>query len=277
LTTHAPAFGPRLVSSPTGALRSALLVKPARSIERAKPMPGEPGAVYDWALEQHDTLRRTLEFFGAKTIVLEPSSQDPYDCAINDVAIGFEDGALLMRPTAMSRRGEVERLSAEFARIDVPLAGHVAAPGLLDGGDLLLVGDTAFVGKSVRGNDAGRQGFAQVARAHGYKIVEVAIGPAVPRLRCVVGAVAKDTVVLAPDQVDHAAFAGFKTIVLDRGEELGAGVVVLGERHVLADIRYRTAFSKLRGAGVTVAAIDLYEYCKIGLTPSMLVLALRRE
>jgi dimethylargininase len=254
-----------------------LLVKPTKSIERAKPLPGEPGTVYEWALEQHDTLRRTLEYFGTQTIVLESSAQDPQETAVADDAIGFEDGAMLMRPTAMSRRGEIERLSAAFARIDVPLAGHVAAPGLLDGGDVLLVGDTAFVAKNNRGNDVGRLGFAQVARAHGYKVIEVALGPAAPRLRSVAGAVAKDMVVLAADQVDHAAFAGWRTIVLDRGEELGAGVLALGERHVLADIRYRTALKKLRAAGITVEAIDLYEYCKIGITPSMLVLALKRD
>ncbi|MBV8149826.1 MAG: hypothetical protein JO092_12090, partial [Candidatus Eremiobacteraeota bacterium] len=186
-------------------------------------------------------------------------------------------GAMLMRPTSMSRRSEVERLSAEFARIDVPLAGHVAAPGLLDGGDVLLVGDAAFVARSSRGNDLGREGFAQVARAHGYKVVEVGLGPAAPPLRCVAAAVARDVVVLAPDHVDHSAFAGYTTIVLERGEELGAGVLALGERHVLADIRYRTSLRRLRAAGVAVEAIDLYEYCKIGITPSMLVLALKRD
>jgi dimethylargininase len=258
-------------------LRTALLVKPTPDIERAKPLPGEPGTVYDWALEQHETLRRTLEYFGAQTIVVESSAGDPKACAVADAAVGFEDGAMLMRPTAMSRRGEVERLAAEFARIDVPLAGHVSAPGLLDGGDVLLVGDTAFVGRESRGNDLGREGFAHVARAHGYKVVEVALGPNAPRLRCVAGALAKDLVVLAPGEVDHEAFAGCKRVVLDRGEELGAGVLVLGERHVLTDIRYRTAWQKLRAAGVTVEAIDLYEYCKIGLTPSMLALALKRD
>jgi dimethylargininase len=272
-----PTFGPRLVGSPTGTLRAALLVKPARSIERAKPLPGEPGTVYDWALEQHETLRRTLEYFGVRTIVLDSDADDPNVCAVSDVAVGFEDGAMLMRPTAMSARGEVERLASEFARIDVPLAGHVTAPGLIDGGDVLLAGETAFVGKGGRGNDLGREGFAHVARAHGYNVVEVALGPAVPRLRCVAGAVAKDIVVLAPDEIDREAFTGFTTIVLDRGEELGAGVLALGERHVLADIRYRTAWQKLRAAGVTVEAIDLYEFAKIGLTPSMLVLALKRD
>jgi len=168
-------------------------------------------------------------------------------------------------------------MMAEFARIDVPVAGHIAAPGLLDGTDVMLVGGTAFVGVGKRGNDIGRNGFGAVARAHGYRVVEVKLDPAAPCLRAVASPVAKDTVVLAPDRVDVAAFDGFKTIVLDRGEELAAGALAIGERHVLADIRYRTALAKMRRAGITVESIDLYDFGKIGLTPSMLVLALKRD
>jgi dimethylargininase len=177
----------------------------------------------------------------------------------------------------MSRRGEADRLKATFSHIDVPLAGHVTAPGLLDGTDVLLAGQTAFVGVGSRGNDIGRNGFAEVARAHGYRVVEVKVDPAAPSLRAVAGAIAKDTVVIAANRVDRGAFEGFRTIVLERGEELAAGVLPIGDRHVIADIRYRTALTSMRRAGVTVEAIDLYEYGKIGLTPSMLALALKRE
>jgi hypothetical protein len=90
-------------------------------------------------------------------------------------------------------------------------------------------------------------------------------------------AVAKDTIVIGSDKADITAFAGFKTIVLERGEEYAAGVLCLDERHVLADIRYRTALSTMRRAGIAVESIDLYDFTKLGLTPSMLALVLRRE
>jgi len=93
----------------------------------------------------------------------------------------------------------------------------------------------------------------------------------------VASAVSDDTVVLGGDKADAAAFEGFRTIVLARGEEQGAGVLVLDERHVIADIRYRTALAAMRRAGIAVEAIDLYEFGKLGITPAMLVLALRRE
>ncbi|HVA33067.1 MAG TPA: hypothetical protein VNG31_02895 [Candidatus Baltobacteraceae bacterium] len=277
MTTKTAHFGPRLVGTPTGTLRAAVLVKPTRAIEKAKPLAGEPGAVYAWATEQHAVLRKTLEYFGVETIVLEPHAEDPYESAAADAAVAFEDGAMLMRPTSMSRRAEADRMKAEFARIDVPLAGHIAAPGLLDGSDVLLVGETAFVGVSARGNAIGRSGFSEVARAHGYRVVEVKLAPAAQCLRAVVGAVAKDTLVITPGQSDPSAWQGFRTIELARGEELAAGVLTLGEHHVLADRRYRTTLGTMRKAGITVEAIDLYDFHKVGITPSMLALALKRD
>jgi dimethylargininase len=270
-------FGPRLIGSPTGTLRAAVLVKPSPSIERAKPLPGEPGAVYAWALEQHAVLCKTLAYCGVETVVLDGHTEDGHESAAADAATAFEDGAMLMRPTSMSRRAEADRMEAEFARIDVPLAGHILAPGLLDGGDVVLAGSTAFVGVGARGNALGRSGFGEVARAHGYTVVEVALAPDVPSLRSVAAAVSKDTVVIAGSKVDRAAFAGFKTVVLELGEELGAGVLSIGDHHVIADRRYRTALSILRRAGIVVEAIDLYDYTKLGITPSMLALALKRD
>lgn len=270
-------FGPRLVASPTGSLRAALLVRPPSSIERARPVAGEPGPIYARALEQHEVLRRTLSYFGVDVVVAEPAGEDPYEVAVADAAVVFEDGATVMRPSAMSRRGEADRVQSEFARIDVPIAGHIAAPGLFDGGDVLLVGRTAFVAAGGRGNGTGLAGFSAVARAHGYDVREVAVAdPTVP-LRAVAGAVAKDTVALAEGKVDARAFEGFSTIVLERGEDLAAGVLCLGERHVLADVRYRTSLRALRKAGVTVEAIDLYEFTKIGIPAGMLAIDLKRD
>jgi N-dimethylarginine dimethylaminohydrolase len=252
-------------------------VRPSRSIEKASPLWGEPGAVYDRAVEQHDILCKTLEYFGVATTVVEARESDPYTMSVGDVAVLFEDGAAMMRLTSLSRRAEADRMEVEFARLDVPLAGHITGPGLLDGNNVLLAGKTAFIGTSAGGNELGRSGFAQIAQARGYRVVEVKLASGVPALRAIAGAVAADTIVVGAGKADLEAFAGFRTIVLELGEAQAAGVLALGERHVLADIRYRTSLSVMRRAGVRVESIDLYEFTKLGLTPSMLTLALARE
>jgi len=79
-----------------------------------------------------------------------------------------------------------------------------------------------------------------------------------------------------PERVDESAFAGFKLIRLERGEELGAGIFPLGDGRVLANMRYRTSLDQIRRAGIAVESIDLYEFGKVGMTPANLILALKR-
>ncbi|HEY3677022.1 MAG TPA: hypothetical protein VGK84_13625 [Candidatus Tumulicola sp.] len=276
-TERAAHFGPRLVLSAAGRLRAAVLVQPGQAMEQVKPIQAEPGVVFSRALEQHKVLCDTLRYFGVEVVLLEAQGADAFEVSPVDAAIAFADGAMIARPSAMRRRAEADRFQSEFARLDVPIAGHIVAPGLLDGSDIVMAGTTAFVGRGRRGNDLGRNGFAAVASAHGYRVVEVALPDSASALASVAGVVSNDTVVIAPDRVDRAAFAGFKIVELERGEDLGAGVLCLGDGHVISDIRFRTSLRLLRKAGATVEALDLYEFYKLGITPSMLALALKRD
>lgn len=270
-------WGPRLAAHPTGALRAALLVAPSAAIELAPPLSGEPNAVHRRALAEQEILGKTLRYFNCEVTLLEPHTNDPYASAVVDAGIVFENGVVIMRPSSMGRRPESTWLEGELAKLDVPIAGHIASPGLLDGSDVLMVGNTAFIGMSRRSNALGRAGFTQIAKAHGFNVVEVRLADTVRSLRTVAGALAPDSVVLAPPaMLDHAAFAGFKILQVPSGDDLGAGVLNLGDHHVLADVRFARASEVLRKNGITVEAIDLYDFSRIGITPSMLALDLKR-
>jgi len=269
-------YGPRLNARPTGSLRRALLVAPTVAVEDARPLQGEPNAVLSRALSQLDVLAKTLRFFAVDVTVLAAEGNDPYSSAAADAAIVFEDGAAILRPSALPHRPLAAWLEQQFETLDVPIAGHIAAPGLLDGSDVLLAGRTAFIGAGARSNSLGRTGFAQIARAHGFTPVEVALAPAVASLRSVMGVCSDDTLVVAPRGLDASALRGFKTIVTDIGEDRGAGVLNLGDHHVLADVRFPTVINALRKNGITVEAIDLYDFGRVAITPSMLVVDLKR-
>lgn len=277
MTTHSVSYGPRLAAHPTGALRAAVLVAPAAAIENARPLPGELNAIAPRARAQQEILAKTLRYFGCEVTLLEPFSTDPLASAVADAAVIFENGAVIMRPGSMSRRPESSWLEGEFVKRDVPIAGHIAAPGLLDGSDVLLVGGTAFIGVSKRSNSLGRNGFAQIAKAHGFTVREVELrDPAVP-LRACAGALASDAVVLAPENtIDRSAFQGFKILTAPAGHERGAGVLNLGEHHVLANVRYPSVIDVLRRGGIVVEAIDLHDFGRVGISPSMLAVDLKR-
>lgn len=274
--TQTVSYGPRLAAHPTGALRAAMLVAPAPAIENARPLQGEPNAIYPRALAQQEILAKTLRYFGCEVTLLESASTDPYACAIVDAAVVFENGVVIMRPSSMVRRPETAWLEAEFSKRDIPIAGHLSAPGLLDGSDVLLVGATAFIGVSARSNSLGRSGFAQIAKAHGFEVREVQLRETAP-LRALAGALSSDSLVLAPpESIDHSPFAGFKVFTAPLGAARGAGVLNIGDHHVLANVRYPNVIDMLRRGGVVVEAIDLHDFGRVGIPPSMLALDLKR-
>ncbi len=278
MTAHAHVrYGPRLIAHPTGTLRAAVLVKPTAELESLPPLQGEPGAIFKRAVEQHDVLASTLRYYGVDVTVIDAPDRAPLACAAADLAVCFEHGAVIMRPSSLERRAEVDLLEAELTKMDVPIGGHIATPGLLDGTDVLLAGNTAFIGRTKRSNAIGRAGFAEVARANGYEPIEVSVDDSVRSLRSVVNAVASDTLVIAPNRVDRAAFSGFNLLSVELGQELAAGVFALGERRVIGDLRYRPSFPMLHGNHIAVEAIDLYDFGKVGLVPSSLILSIKRN
>lgn len=276
--TQTVSYGPRLVAHPTGALRAAVLVAPAPAIENARPLQGELNAIFPRARAAQEILAKTLRYFGCEVTVLEGPVGDPLSSAVVDAAVVFENGAVIMRPSSMTRRAESAWLETQFVTRDIPIAGHIAAPGLIDGSDVLLVGNVAFIGTRKASNSLGRNGFAQVAKAHGFAVREVELrDPSGAPLRALAGALSADSVVLAPEaSIDHAPFAGFKIFTAPAGHERGAGVLNLGEHHVLANVRYPSVIDMLRRGGITVEAIDLHDFGRIGITPSMLALDLKR-
>ena len=269
-------FGPHLISSPAGMLRRALIVMPSPAIENAVPIQGEPGAIHSRACAQLNVLAKTLRFVGCDLIELQSHSADPRASAAVDAAVVFESGAAMLRPSSPARRPDVAWLEKEFEKHDVPIAAHISAPGLLDGSDVVLAGKTAFIGVSARSNALGRAGFARVATAHGFSVVEVRLAANVPSLRSVFGVLSDDALVIAPERLDRAAFPGFKTIAVERGDELGAGVLNVGPHHVIADVRFPRVINALRASGTRVEAIDVYDFERIGLTPSTLAIDLKR-
>jgi len=269
-------YGPHLIASTAGALRCALVVVPSRAIENARPLAGEPNAVHSRAVAELAVFAKTLRSVGCEVIEIQSRSRDPLAACAADLAVVFESGAAIMRPSSPAHRAEAAWIEETFERNDVPIAAHLSAPGLLDGSDVVLAGKTAFIAVSPRSNALGRDGFARIAQAHGFSPVEVRLATGTPSLRSVCGLLSEEALVIASERVDRAAFTGFDLIEAAPGDELGAGVLNVGFRHVLADVRYPRVIDALRKAGIHVEAIDLYDFGRIGLTPSVLAIDVRR-
>src|SRR5688500_13242091 len=91
--------------------------------------------IYQRAVEQHDAYCSALEHCGLSLVRLEPYERYPDSTFVEDAAVVTERGAILTRPGAASRMGEVEMVSEALARF-FPNPSFIRNPGTVDGGDI---------------------------------------------------------------------------------------------------------------------------------------------
>jgi len=212
----------------------------------------------DKAHVQHSAYQRTLASLGCRVVTLEAEPAMPDAVFVEDVAVVLDEVAVMTRPGAPSRRGEVASI-AELLRRHRPLR-TIEAPGTLDGGDVLRVGRTLYVGQSGRSN---AEGIAQLANAiaeFGYRVQAVPFRGCL-HLKSAVTAVRDDALLMQPAWVDGSSFAGFKVIEVDPTEEHAANVLRIGDSVVMPACFPRTE-QRLREAGIDVVTVDVSELQK---------------
>jgi dimethylargininase len=126
------------------------------------------------ALAQHEAYCAALESCGLALTRLAPDDAFPDSTFVEDAALVTEHGALLARPGAPSRAGEVAAVAAALTRF-FPEVDAIDEPGTLDGGDVCDAGDRAFIGVSARTNPAGARRAAAWLQTHGRAISTIDI------------------------------------------------------------------------------------------------------
>ena len=271
------------VATDAGTLSAALVLRPSAAVDRLPPIKGEPSPIADRAAEQHGIFVRTLRDHGVKVLEIRPHTESPTESLVADCAIVLPRGAVIARPSQVDRRGEVVGVEKHFAELGIPIIGRIEAPGLLDATDVAIAPGRVFIGVPRAGsglrrrsNELGRRQLEAIVSELGYAVVELAVANDVVRLRDVFSVVGSDTIVAAPARVDVVAAAGLHIVEVPRGEELAAGVLALGERTVVANLRFRESIAIMRKAKIAVEAIDLWEFGKAGFGPFSLALAVKR-
>ncbi|MGH7330405.1 MAG: hypothetical protein ACREJX_18815, partial [Polyangiaceae bacterium] len=243
--TEKEILGTPYVRSSTASLRDVVVVMPGAALDHIVPLQGEPSPIVSRAKEQHAVMVRTFHQHGIRIHPLEENDETGLATFVGDCAIVVAGGAILLRPYKIERRRELAAVQAKLEQLGVPILGRIEAPGLFDGGDVVVAGDTAYFGvphKRPRSNALGRDQLSRILASCGLKTAELAMNDTVPRLNDVFSAAADDTVVAAPDFVDTAPLNGkVKLIAIPRGDEYGASLLALAPRRVMANLRFAHA------------------------------------
>ncbi|MFC8829135.1 dimethylargininase [Streptomyces sp. NPDC057137] len=212
----------------------------------------------DLALAQWESYTAVLREHGWRTTEVAPADDCPDAVFVEDPVVMFRDVALIARSGAESRRPETaaveEALSALGCRVE-----RVTEPGTLDGGDVLKVGDTVYVGQGGRTNDEGLRQLSAAFEPLGARVVAVPVSK-VLHLKSAVTALPDGTVIgYAPLVDDPSLFPRFLSVP----EEAGSHVVLLGGEKLLMAASAPRSAELFAGLGLEPVPVDISEFEKL--------------
>jgi dimethylargininase len=215
------------------------------------------------ALEQHEAYCQTLERLGLSLVRLASDAGFPDSTFVEDAAIVTPRGAMLTRPGAASRAGEVAALGVALGQW-FPDLDTIAAPGTVDGGDVCEAGPHFFIGLSSRTNTAGA---AQLAgwleqRGFGSSVIDIRRMPRLLHLKTGLSWLGGRRLLAAGEVAEHEALGGWEVVRVPGGEAYAANCLRINEVVLIAEGCPRTA-SLLDGLGCEVAALGMSEYQKM--------------
>lgn len=223
----------------------------------------------DRARRQHAVYEEAIVHAGCLLTRLPAEPALPDSVFVEDTAAVLDEAAVLLRPGAPSRRPETDTIAGVLARHRRLV--RIEAPGTVDGGDILQVGRTIYVGRSGRSNDAGREQLGRLLAPFGYRVTGVAVTGCL-HLKSAVTQIGPGLILINPRWVDPAAFGSMGRIEVDPREPFGANALRIGDA-ILYPAAYPRTRERLESRRLTVRRVDLSELAKAegGITCSSLV------
>ncbi len=145
------------------------------------------------AVEQWEAYVEALDAHGWETLEVDPADDCPDSVFVEDTVVMYRNVALITRPGAESRRAETPGVEEAVARLGCSV-NWIWEPGTLDGGDVLKIGDTIYVGRGGRTNAAGVQQLRAAFEPLGARVVAVPVSK-VLHLKSAVTALPDGTVI----------------------------------------------------------------------------------
>jgi dimethylargininase len=210
------------------------------------------------ALKQWEQYVDAFRSRGWTIIEAEPADAHPDGVFIEDALVVFDDLIVVCRAGAATRRGEATTAASAAERLGLE-TGAITAPGTLDGGDVLKVGRTVYVGASSRTNAGGIAQLRHLLEPRGWTVVEIPITK-VLHLKSGVTALPDGTIVGYQPLVDDTSlFPSFLSVP----EAHGCAVVVLDPTTVIMSADAPRTSVLLQERGLTVVTTPVTEFEKL--------------
>lgn len=225
----------------------ALCRTPAPSAVHGIRADGGPDPDFTGLAAEHAAYVATLRDLGLAVEVLPPLADFPDALFTEDVALTFPEGAILLRPGAPSRTGEVDRirdaLAAHHPRLLEMTTGHA------EGGDVLRLADRVIIGLSDRTDRAGATELAGLLAKLGQRAEIAQTPPGVLHFKTGCSLIDERTILAVPAMRDCPEFAGLEVVLTPTGEEGAANILRVRDTVLIGD-RWLATHAMLAARGV---------------------------
>ena len=224
------------------------------------------------AHRQHQDYAAELCALGCELEWLPPLPGHPDAVFVEDTAVLVPELAVITRPGAASRRGEVDSVAAALIR-RLPVT-RLGEPASLDGGDVLRIGQSLYVGVSGRSNAAGVAQLAAALAPLGYTVRAVPLTGCL-HLKSACTFIRPEVLLVNPRWVDPAVFAHTVPVAVDADEPYAANTLSVGSVTLVSSAYPRTR-QRLEQAGIATRALQVDELHKAEAALTCMSLMLER-
>ena len=185
--------------------------------------PGKPD--YELACKQHEHYIECLKQCGVQVEVLPPLEEYPDSVFVEDPAVVTRSCAIIANPGAASRNGEKNEILPAIKKFYPEDRIHfITGEGHLDGGDVMMVGDHFYVGRSARTNEEGIRQFSEILAKYGMTCSEVTLEK-VLHLKTGVNYIENNNMLVSGEFVTKPEFEKYNKILIPEGEEYAANCI----------------------------------------------------
>jgi dimethylargininase len=212
------------------------------------------------ALEQHEAYCRTLERLGLSLVRLPPDPAFPDSTFVEDTAIVTNRSAILTRPGAPSRAGEVAALGGVLSR-SFPDLGAITPPGTVDGGDVCEAGQHFFIGISQRTNPEGAAQLSEWLAQQGFSssMINIRTMPGLLHLKTGLSWLGGRRLLAIDEIAGHEALRGWEIVRVPEGEDYAANCIRVNDALLVPD-GFSATSARLSELGYNLIPLAMSEF-----------------
>ncbi len=238
----------------------AILRAPGRSAVRGLRSHDGPSPTFDGLTREHQAYARALAVCGLDLTMLDPLEDFPDALFVEDPALVFAEGAILLHPGAASR-------AAEGAYLRPALEDHFAdvqalAEGHADGGDVMVTPGEILIGLSARTDETGARALVAALGRLGKPARIVTPPRGALHLKTIASLIDEETILTTQEGAESGLFAGYRQIALDPDEAPASNALRINDTLLLA-AGYPRIADHLARLGHDVVLLDTTQVARL--------------